>query len=49
MPVSFFLRGESAKMRIDVKGLKPETIVQTYDYVTKTEGIMVIDNTALGP
>ncbi|MFH1107391.1 MAG: Glu/Leu/Phe/Val dehydrogenase [Candidatus Micrarchaeota archaeon] len=36
-------------MRFDIKSLKPETVVQTYDHATRTEGIMVIDNTALGP
>lgn len=36
-------------MHIDVKGLRPETVVQTYDHASRTEGILVIDNTALGP
>ena len=29
--------------------LKPKVVIETYDFKTKTEGILVIDNTFLGP
>ncbi len=34
---------------LEVQHVKPQTVVQTYDRHTKMEGILVIDNTALGP
>lgn len=36
-------------MPFEVQHQKPQAVIQTHDYATGTEGILVIDNTVLGP